>query len=288
MECEFNSWTSSTPSTNPGKVVRGSSTDISSWSYSPNNTSTNVKAFRPVLEIESLITIQKKSIIYHDGQYKSYTQESWKNVSTILPTLEQFLKYGMDLIPAGKLSLLGNENNLKIATWLSDENYAPIVKVTAIPHNQIVFSTKDINIKSVENIDSITMTVDERGKGNLRTIVSFDEGATWYTHYGSEWITVAEDADEAIANGMSEKQLSALTSEQWSKLRGQSNTLRFAYALSIEDTTDVAEIDALTTQMDMKGTWKKAVHDKEYSYEYPYNDELLVTIYADGDYKINY
>ncbi|MGE7624634.1 SPRY domain-containing protein [Viridibacillus sp. NPDC096237] len=218
----------------------------------------------------------------------SHGQSTWEVVSTTTPTVGQFQEHGMDSIPTTKLPLLGEVNNIGIVTWVSDENHSPIVNLSAIPHNQLVLPTKDINIRWIENIDYIKLTVNELNHGRIRVITSFDGGLKWHTINGMKWIEVSPIVGEAIMHGMSAATLAAVTSTQWAELRGTSNTIRFAYALSIEDTTDVGEIDSLITQMDMKGTWKKAVHGKDYDYEYPNNDELQVIIYADGDYKINY
>ncbi|MGG0666435.1 SPRY domain-containing protein [Viridibacillus arvi] len=235
------------------------------------------------------VTEANAIVNYFDvNEFKMYSIEEWEVVSTTTPTVGQFQEHGMDSIPTTKLPLLGEVNNIGIVTWVSDENHVPIVKLSAIPHNQLVLPTKDINIRSIEHIDYIKLTVNELEHGRIRVITSFDGGLKWHTHNGMKWIEVSPIVEEAIMHGMSATTLAAVTSIQWAELRGNSNTMRFAYALSIEDTTDVAEIDALTTQMNMKGTWKKGVHGKDYSYEYPNNDELLVTIYADGDYKINY
>ncbi|MBK3495308.1 discoidin domain-containing protein [Viridibacillus sp. YIM B01967] len=214
----------------------------------------------------------------------------WSVVGYIPATKEMFDVHGMDdltSITNKSIQQLAS-NMLELLNWTDGENLLKKLIVDAIPHNQLVLPTKDINIRSIENIDSIILKTAVSGNALVKVIVSFDKGITWQAHNNVEWIKVNETTWDVLSSGMDPIQLEAVTYKQWAELRGNSNTIRFAYALSKEDTTDVGEIDSLITQMDMKGTWKKAVHDKDYSYEYPNNDELLVTIYANGDYKINY
>ncbi|MGE7624631.1 hypothetical protein ACQKMD_16715 [Viridibacillus sp. NPDC096237] len=242
------------------------------------------------------LSIMYKSFILSKGEYKKWykgsseIQPSWQLVSTTLPTETQFQEEGMSdlsVIPKEAWKELLVDTTIQLVKYTEVEESQPII-VNAIPNDQLVYPTKDINIRSIENIDSVKLTATALGNGMVRIIVSFNSGATWYAHNGTEWIEVSPIVDEVITKGMTPKLLAGVTSVQWAKLRGTCDTMRFAYALSIKDTSDVAEIDALITQMDMKGTWKKAVHGKDYDYEYPNNDELLVTIFSNGDYKINY
>ena len=67
---------------------------------------------------------------------------------------------------------------------------------------------------------------------------------------------------------MTPTQLSTLTSAEWKTLLGDDTTLGIAYSLELSDTTDKADIDSLTLNVDMKGTWAKAMYGDEYTYAY--------------------
>ena len=74
----------------------------------------------------------------------------------------------------------------------------------------------------------------------------------------------------------------------WDKITAGKIGIGFAYMLSIEDTTDTCEVDKLELQVDMKGSWNKAIHGTDYNYGYPKNNILRVSLLTNGDYKINY
>lgn len=80
----------------------------------------------------------------------------------------------------------------------------------------------------------------------------------------------------------------ARTSADWVALVGASNTLRFAYYLEMVASTDTAFTDALVMTADMTGVWRKAVNGTDYNADYTNNTNILLSIYANGDYKINY
>ncbi|MGM7634149.1 hypothetical protein [Bacillus sp. Hm123] len=229
--------------------------------------------------------MRHKILILNDGQYKKYVNHQWQTVSTITPTQAQFESDGMDAVPGwSALSQLTGE--IEIVVWTDEETADRSLKINGIPHDQLVLPTKDIDIRSVENIDSFTLNVTQAGQGAVKTVVSFDSGTTWYTRSSGSWIEI--DLANIKTEGLTPAVLNAITSSEWAALRGTSNTVRFAYHLSMEEVTDVVEVNDLISQMDMKGTWKKAVHGTDYDYEYPNNDQLTVTIYQSGDYKINY
>lgn len=175
----------------------------------------------------------------------------------------------------------------ELLCWTDQESMDFSLNMKAIPQDQLVLPISDINIRSIDNIDSFTLNVTTAGQGGaVTTAVSFDKGATWYTRSLGEWAEI--DLENLKIDGMIPATLTALSFEEWTELRGISDTIRFAYHLSLENMSDTLAVNDLISHMDMKGTWKKAIHGTHYDYEYPNNDLLLVTIYTDGDYKINY
>ena len=89
---------------------------------------------------------------------------------------------------------------------------------------------------------------------------------------------------------MSVADVSALTDTEWNMLvsYGVGDGIAFAYSLDITVDTDKAEIDELTLNAEMRGSWNKAFHGTDYTYGYPFYDQLSVKLLKDGSYKINY
>jgi hypothetical protein len=161
--------------------------------------------------------------------------------------------------------------------------------VDYLPHPQLVLSTGDLSLVSVENIDNINLASNEVGSGILRIIVSIDSGATWQAFDNVNWVNIdTGDLNDIKTNGMTSSILNSLTSEQIMNLVGVSTNLRFGYYLEATDISDTLETDELSIQIDMRGQWDKATHGVDFDYNYPNSITLTVELYADGDYKINY
>lgn len=278
------SWTSSTKETTAAQRVNRGYT-VTGYTWDVTDLVAVTRGFRPVLEIEA--SLLNRVFIFSNENYMRWNDatKNWDVISDTLPTKQQFIDKGMDTIPDwSALSQLTGE--IEIVTWTEEENAQRDIEMIAIPQDQIVLPTKDINIRSVENIDSFTLRVMQEGQGVIKTAVSFDSGITWYTRSSGMWVEMG--LNNIKTEGMTPVVLNAITSSEWAALRGTSSTVRFAYYLSVEEVTDLATVNDLVSQMDMKGTWRKAVHGTDYDYEYPNNDQLTVTIYQSGDYKINY
>lgn len=233
--------------------------------------------------------VNKLLILINGNGYK-YDGTSWINLGVIPSSIEErknfYLQNGMDQIPSQSINYL--PDNFTLSVWTGEENANRKLKINAVPFNQLVTPKKDIDIRSVESIDSFTLNTNLGGQGMVKVAVSFDKGNTWHTRKNNAWSEISLEVSTMQIDGMDPTTLNAITSTEWSQLRGASETIRFAYLLSMENETDILEVQDLVSQMDMKGTWKKAVHGSHYDYEYPNNDELLVTIFEGGDYKINY
>ena len=277
------SMVSTTPdSSNTYRVVRGSSSSASYRTFSYSNYLDH--GYRPLLEIEKLTDF--KILIQEENNIKKWADDQWVTIAE--EPLEESLFNQVDegLPPVEAFNQLADQFEIYVQTELS--SYDDELSIKAIPKAVIVTPTKDISIRSVETIDSFTLNANIGGQGVVKVAVSFDRGNTWHTRKNNAWSEISLEVSTMQIDGMDPTTLNAITSTEWSQLRGASETIRFAYLLSMENETDILEVQDLVSQMDMKGTWKKAVHGSHYDYEYPNNDELLVTIFEGGDYKINY
>lgn len=185
-----------------------------------------------------------KSLILINGNGYKYDGTSWSNLGVIPSSLEErknfYLQNGMDQIPSESISSL--PDNFTVSIWTDEENASRKLKINAIPLNQLVTPKKDINIRSVESIDSFTLNTNIGGQGIVKVVVSFDKGYSWYTRKNNVWSEISLDEESMLADGMLPATLNALTSADWSQLRGTSETIRFAYLLSMENITDTLEV----------------------------------------------
>jgi hypothetical protein len=159
----------------------------------------------------------------------------------------------------------------------------------AIPNDKLVLP-KELFGSNFENIDSITITQTELINGKIRYIVTGDLNKyyTWDST-NHEFIKITPvSASNVVLNGMTAAQMATIPSTEWVKVKDPINGLGIGFALSIDSTTDKAEIDNMSMQVDMKGKWKRAVHSTDYDYAYTSNNLLIVTLNTNGTYKINY
>ena len=157
------------------------------------------------------------------------------------------------------------------------------IKMTAVPNDQTVVPKKLISIKSIENIDSITIASTVGTNTDLRIAVTTD--LTNYKSFdGTNWINVTD----IKAQGNTPTEINSISSADWDSLINGSDGIAFEYFLSITDETDTLNTDKLSMQVDMKGTWQSALKGTDFNYGYSANDQLKVTLLTDGSYKINY
>lgn len=161
--------------------------------------------------------------------------------------------------------------------------------LSAIPNDLLVLP-KDTFGSNFENIDSVTITQTESGNGKIRYVVTPDL-ETYYTwdSINNAFVEISTlDAATVLSDGMTAAQIATIPATAWATVKDPLNGLGIGFALSITDTTDTAEIDNLQMQVDMKGSWKRAVHGTDYDYAYTGNRLLTVSLKTNGTYKINY
>lgn len=188
----------------------------------------------------------------------------FQNVTTDIPSIT-------DLQAMGKVKIVSLTENKSIAEII----------LTGVPKRTVVIPKDIFSVDSFATINSMTLNCNLSGAGQVGVAVTKDL-ETYYI-FDNEWKVIDVNNDAF----MTPTQLSALTSAEWKTLLGDDTTLGIAYSLELSDTTDKADIDSLTLNVDMKGTWTKAIYGDEYTYEYS-NKSLQVDILKDGTYKVNY
>lgn len=188
----------------------------------------------------------------------------FQNVTTDIPSIT-------DLQAMGKVKIVSLTENKSIVG----------VTLKGVPKRTVVIPKDIFSVDSFATINSMTLNCNLSGAGQVGVAITKDL-KTYYI-FDNEWKVIDVNNDAF----MTPTQLSALTSAEWKTLLGDDTTLGIAYSLELSNTTDKADIDSLTLNVDMKGTWTKAIYGDEYTYEYS-NKSLQVDILKDGTYKVNY
>lgn len=130
-------------------------------------------------------------------------------------------------------------------------------------------------------------------KVNNITLIVTTDNTTYYTwdKLALDWVEIDHTNLEQVQNnGIKPSEISTLTSADWDKLIKKPNVegIGFAYYLEQGDFDDIVEVDEISLNVDMVGSWANAKVGTDYDYAYPSNKSLLVTLLSNGDYKINY
>lgn len=187
------------------------------------------------------------------------------------------------------ISALSDSVHVKLLNYC-DTKFNAYVHIKAIPANQLVTSKGLISIESFEGIDKVTLTSTVSGKGILKLLATTDN-ATYQTYdfIASAWKAIDHTNISTVkTSGIDATKIGTIDRTAWDDLTTGKLGVGFAYLLCIEDATDICAVDKLDLQVDMKGSWDKAVQGTDYKYGYPRNNILRVQLLSNGDYKINY
>ena len=182
------------------------------------------------------------------------------------------------------LSALGN----MVCLTYSDSNSA-VFNIVGVPVDQLVVPTSLINISTFEGINSVSITNNVSNGGSVNIVVTTDM-KTYYTYdfTTKKWVAVNLNKSDVKSSGLTLTAIGQITRDIWNELTSNTSTIGFAYLLSKNNESDNVDIDKLTLNVDMKGSWNHAIYGTDVTYGYPLNNELKVTLLADGSYKINY
>ena len=170
----------------------------------------------------------------------------------------------------------------------SDSNSA-VFNIVGVPVDQLVIPTSLISISTFEGINSVSITNNVSNGGSVNIVVTTDM-VTYYTYdfTNTKWITVNLNKADIKSSGLTLTSIGQITRNGWDKLTSSTSAIGFAYLLSKNNESDNVDIDKLTLNVDMKGSWNHAIYGTDVTYGYPLNNELKVTLLTNGSYKINY
>lgn len=189
-----------------------------------------------------------------------------------VPTIE-------DLKALGKFKVL----------TLSDLPDQQTLQVRAVPNPQLVLPKGLIPLDSFAGIKQVRATATVSSSAACRILVTTDL-SSYYTYDAAavEWDEVNIADVSAITAGIEAADLANIPAVAWDVMISGAKGIGFAYLLDLQKTADVCEVDELQMTVDMKGSWDMALPGTDYTYGYPLNTVLRVTLKTDGDYKINY
>lgn len=248
-----------------------------------------------------------------DGHYYSHQTGSWVDlgIPSDQSALLTFFQNSGDKICPQQSDLAALGSGIKICYWVdSQDGYLPNLSVIAIPNDQFIYATGDIDLKLCSNIDwfhtNDGTTGFESGNGKLRHVVSRDSGVTWYAYDGSAWNKIIDTTDPAdgtivsgrfvpsatamdriINQGMTKTQFDAASWQSWLINDGYIK-VRFGYGISMAASTDVAFADNLKYQYDGQGVWKVAVNGVDYEARFDNLSLTLKWLIGGWRAKVNY
>lgn len=183
---------------------------------------------------------------------------------------------------------LATLGKFKVLT-LSDLPEQQTMQVKAVPKPQLVLPKGLIPLDSFAGIKQVKATATVSAGAVCGIMVTTDL-ATYYAYdaaAAADWIETSV-SDVSAMTSIDAADLANIPAEAWDALTSDAEGIGFAYLLNTEHTTDICEVDTLEMTVDMKGSWDMALPGTDYTYGYPLNTVLRVTLKTDGDYKINY
>lgn len=231
-----------------------------------------------------------KLLIKDGDAIKKYADGAWTAVGVYSRDLTEalFKTDGMSSlsnVPVTAYESLSSNPSILVL----GQDKTTITRITAVSFPKLVLASDDIGIVSVECINSMTATKTLSGGGDVKIIVSIDRGITWKAFHDNVWIDInTSDLSDVAAHGISFTSLDSISKNAWSELIKLSKTIRFGYLLSNTSSTDVASTDKIEMSVDMKGAWRLKVVETAWDMDFIDKTTIRVSLYASGDYKINY
>lgn len=122
-----------------------------------------------------------------------------------------FRDYGVDELPDG--SLLAGVTDPEVLYWHDSTDDLPTLSLTVTgtpPVPQVVVTdAQDMSDSTILGIESVTVTASD----DVLWAISFDDGATWKAHNGSQWVTLEQEN-----SGMTAETFQNLSLEAWAEV----------------------------------------------------------------------
>lgn len=232
-----------------------------------------------------------KIVVKNNDYIMQYNNNTWINTNNSSDIdLNVFNTYGIDDVSIISSTKWKELNKFKIYTYIDDTSVNLDTKLTAIPQAQLIKMSTGIDLKSVDKINSFTITSNIANQGINRVLISFDNGSTWKYIVGTTWSAINDinDLVEVKNNAMTKETFNSISSASWETERGNSSNIRFAFYLEINSLSDVANEDRIDLNCNLKGKWQLCYNNGTIYDVFYENEKITTKIYQSGTYKINY
>jgi hypothetical protein len=206
-----------------------------------------------------------------------YNGSALEVVGTYPPTKDLFVQSNVSSMDSLNKTVLSQVDQVLVYNENSTSN------VGFIPtQNKVIVKSTSTSFSDVENIDSITMT----SSANVKFFISSDNGLTWYSYYNDSWNTNDLNVSNLETYGMTSTIFNSLNDKFNQLLLNAS--LSFAFLL----TDSTSNVDLISFQSDMKGSWYGTTDEtstqKNFKITYSSNENIKISFYVSGTYKVNY
>lgn len=171
-----------------------------------------------------------------------------------------------------------------------DTGTGHVCTLSGLPSAQVVkpcglLSTRGYSIihsmSATANVPAVSASIKIAITNDLETYFAYD-------FRFNVWRSVdVNDAADFLEHGMDCNKLATLTEAQIGIINAR-NRIAFAYLLDSRDISQFPSLDKLTVNVDITEVWERATHPTDFTYRYPSEDMLQVSLLTDGSYKINY
>lgn len=182
--------------------------------------------------------------------------------------------------------------------------YAPMdqqekVTIAAAPPDQLIIQKDTISLANFYLINSVTITPSLSGAG-AQTYAFTPDGNKYYIYSSSEWTEIATESvtiggttykrptAAAMAAAMNATDVSNVSSAAWMDFKDLGDALGVCYFMTQSVASDTCGVDELAASITVAGKYIGGIVGTDYGFRYETNDALIVSLYANGDYKISY
>lgn len=236
------------------------------------------------------LTPTRYYLYLYNGAAYAPENNTLAQVSSDFSALSSSQKKDLFLAAPNDLATLAQIQTLPTVKILAykEEEASMSCEMRAIAKDKLVAPQNLIDTSRYKGINKVTLTAALSGGAALKTIVTTDLNS-YKTYKNGAWQDIGPtDLAAVAANGIDYADLPNIPRAAWDTLLSGVNKLGFAYLPTIAAVTDTCEVDELTLDVDLKGTWEMALPGTDYTYGYPDQSTLRVTIKTNGEYKINY
>lgn len=222
-----------------------------------------------------------------DGTTRTGATNQWElipNVTTEADLTEDIYKtYGNTIIN----NVDGLQDNVKFLVASKEANEE--IDISGRLNKVVIEQIKDMSMSDISeivqlNIDFYTNSTER----STKFAVSKDSGKTWQTYSSGAWVDIdIHDRDIFDTQGCSVLDMSAIPLTDWNNYKAK--ILRFALiTTTVNPTTRNKHIgNGISIKANLLGSWRHFKED-EAQYEYVSDDEIKLTFFKEGNYKVNY